>query len=145
MAFKLTYGTMSDPPQEMHDNFDLALQQVKQQLGKEYPMTINGEMRFAAEKHQAFSPADISLHLATFQKGTAKDADDAIAAAKAAFPNWKAMNWEERVYLMRKFADRISAASTKSARQLAWKSVKTAWKRWETWLKRKTSSAGRLI
>lgn len=93
----------------MHDNFDSALENLKQQLGKEYPMIINGEKRFAEGKHKAYSPADTSLHLATFQKGTAKDADDAIAAAKAAFPNWKAMNWEERVYLMRKFADRISA------------------------------------
>ncbi|HOZ38880.1 MAG TPA: aldehyde dehydrogenase family protein [Anaerolineaceae bacterium] len=109
MAFKLTYGTMSDPPQEMHDKFDQALENVKQNLGREYPMIINGENRFAEEKHQAFSPINTNLHLATFQKGTAKDADDAVAAAKAAFPNWKAMNWEERVYLMRKFADRISA------------------------------------
>ena len=40
MAFKLTYGTMSDPPQEMHDNFDLALENAKQNLGEEYPMII---------------------------------------------------------------------------------------------------------
>ena len=109
MAFKLTYGTMSNPPQEMHDAYELALEKVRQQLGKEYPMIINGERRFAEEKHQAYSPINTRLHLATFQKGTAKDGDDAVAAAKAAFPNWKAMNWEERVYLMRKFADRISA------------------------------------
>ena len=105
MAFKLTYATMSNPPQEMHDKFDQALENAKQTLGREYPMIINGEKRFAEGKHHAFSPINTSLHLATFQKGTAKDADDAIAAAKAAFPNWKAMNWEERVYLMRKFAD----------------------------------------
>jgi 1-pyrroline-5-carboxylate dehydrogenase len=109
MAFKLTYGTMSNPPQEMHDNFELALEKVRQQLGKEYAMIINGERRFAEAKHQAYSPINTRLHLATFQKGTAKDGDDAVAAAKAAFPNWKAMNWEERVYLLRKFADRISA------------------------------------
>ncbi len=108
MAFKLTYGTMSNPPQEMHDNFDLAIEKLKQQLGQEHPMIINGEKRFAEAKHQAYSPIDTRLHLATFQKGTAKDSDDAVAAAKAAFPNWKSMNWEERVYLVRKFADRIS-------------------------------------
>lgn len=109
MAFKLTYATMSNPPQEMHDKFELALKKVRRELGKEYPMIINSEKRFADAKHQAFSPINTKLHLATFQKGTAKDADDAVAAAKAAFPNWSAMNWEERVYLMRKFSDRISA------------------------------------
>ena len=108
MAFKLTYATMSNPPQEMHDKFDLALENLKQQLGQEYPMIIKGEKRFAEEKHRAYSPINTNLHLATFQKGTAKDADDAVAAAKAAFPHWSSMNWEERVYLMRKFADRIS-------------------------------------
>ena len=35
MAFKLTYGTMSNPPQEMHDAYELALEKVRQQLGKE--------------------------------------------------------------------------------------------------------------
>ena len=109
MTFKLTYATMSNPPQELHDKFELALEDVKQQLGQEYPMIINGEKRFAEGKHQAYSPIDTRMHLATFQKGTAKDADDAVAAAKAAFPQWSAMNWEERVYLVRKFADCISA------------------------------------
>ena len=108
MAFKLTYGTMHNPPQELHDNYDKALAKVKGQPGKEYPMFINGEDRFSEEKHEAYSPINTNWHLATFQKGTAQDADDAVAAAKAAFPNWSGMNWEERVYLMNKFADRIS-------------------------------------
>lgn len=108
MTFKLTYATMHNPPQELHDNFDEALEATKQNLGKEYPMIINGEKRFTEEKHKEYSPINTNWHLATFQKGTAKDADDAIAAAKAAFPNWKGMNWDERVYLVRKFADRIS-------------------------------------
>jgi len=109
MAFKLTYATMSNPPQEMHDKFELALGKLKQGLGREYPMIINGEKRFAEAKYQAYSPINTKLHLATFQKGTANDADDAVAAAKAAFPHWSSMNWEERVYLIRKIAERISA------------------------------------
>ncbi|MFA5612309.1 MAG: aldehyde dehydrogenase family protein [Anaerolineaceae bacterium] len=108
MTFKLTYGTMTNPPEEMHDNFDQALEKLKEHFGREYPMIINGEERFAEEKHKVYSPINTNWHLATFQKGTAQDADDAVAAAKAAFPNWSGMNWEERVYLMNKFADRIS-------------------------------------
>ncbi len=108
MAFKLTYGTMSNPPPELHEEFDQALGKLKQNLGKEYPMVINGEKRFADEKHKAYSPINTNWHLATFQKGTAQDANDAVAAAKAAFPAWKGMNWEERVYLVNKLADRIS-------------------------------------
>ena len=109
IPFKLTYGTMFNPPQELHDQFDVALAELKQHMGKEYPMVIGGEERYAADKHQAFSPINKNWHLATFQKGTAQDANDAVAAAKAAFPAWSRMNWEERVYLMRKFAERVDA------------------------------------
>ena len=35
MAFKLTYGTMHNPPQELHDNYEKRLQS-KAQPGKEY-------------------------------------------------------------------------------------------------------------
>jgi hypothetical protein len=42
MTFKLTYATMHTPPQELHDDFDNALEELKASLGKEYPMYING-------------------------------------------------------------------------------------------------------
>lgn len=105
--FKLTYGTMHNPPQELHDNFDQAVQQLKQNAGREYPMFINGEDRYSQEKHKAFSPINTSWHLATFQKGSQQDALDAVAAAKAAFPAWSKLPWQERANLVRKFAQRI--------------------------------------
>jgi 1-pyrroline-5-carboxylate dehydrogenase len=46
--------------------------------------------------------------MAHFQKGTAQDAKDAVAAAKAAFPGWKSTSWQERVALLRQAADLIS-------------------------------------
>ena len=107
--FKLTYGTMFTPPQELHDQYDQALNQLKESMGKEYPMIIGGKARFAEEKHKAFSPINSGWHLATFQKGTAQDANDAVAAAKAAFPGWKARPWQERVEIIRRFADRVDA------------------------------------
>jgi 1-pyrroline-5-carboxylate dehydrogenase len=107
MAFKLTYSTMHNPPQVLHDNFDKALEELKANFGRELPMYINGEARYSAEKLQADSPINTSWHLATFQKGTAKDADDAVAAAKAAFPAWSATPWQDRVAMVRKFAQRI--------------------------------------
>ena len=32
--FKLTYATMFSPPEELHTNFDIALQKVKHNLGQ---------------------------------------------------------------------------------------------------------------
>ena len=107
MTFKLTYATMFNPPQELHDKFDAALEQLKANPGREYPMFINGEEHFTQEKLNAFSPINTSWHLATFQKGSAHDADNAVAAAKAAFHAWKMTPWQERVALVRKFAHRI--------------------------------------
>lgn len=107
MTFKLTYATMFSPPQELHDNFDKALEALKANPGKEYPMYINGEDRYSEDKLKAYSPINTSWHLATFQKGTAKDADDAVTAAKAAFPAWKATPWQERVNIVKRFAHRI--------------------------------------
>ncbi|MDY6873640.1 MAG: aldehyde dehydrogenase family protein, partial [Chloroflexota bacterium] len=106
-SFKLTYATMFNPPEELHTLYAEAMETLKGKLGQEYPMFINGEERVAAEKYKAVSPINTDLHLATFQKGTAKDAEDAIAAARAAFPKWSRMNWDERVYLLRKAADII--------------------------------------
>ena len=88
MTFQLTYATMHNPPEELHEKFDNALADLKANLGREFPMYISGEDRYSTEKQKAFSPINTSWHLATYQKGTAKDADDAVAAAKAAFPAW---------------------------------------------------------
>ena len=106
-SFKLTYATMFNPPEELHTRFSEAMTTLKQNLGGEYPMIIRGEERFTTEKVKAYSPINTEMHLATFQKGSAQDAQDAIAAAREAFPKWSRMAWDERVYLLRKAADII--------------------------------------
>ena len=105
MSFKLTYATMFNPPEELHTRFSEAMAETKANLGQEYPMFINGEERYVDEKYKEYSPINTEMHLATFQKGSAKDAEDAIAAARQAFPNWSRMNWDERIYLLRKAAE----------------------------------------
>ena len=87
-TFKLTYGTMFNPPEELHTRYDEALVQVKARLGQEHAMIIDGQERFAAAKFEDRSPADTDVLLGIFQKGGAQDANDAIAAAKRAFPAW---------------------------------------------------------
>ncbi len=106
-SFKLTYATMFNPPEEMHTRFEEAVAHVKAHLGKEYAMLIGGQERFAAEKFEDRSPANTDLVLGLFQKGTAQDARDALAATRKAFPLWSHMRWEDRVTLVRKAADII--------------------------------------
>jgi 1-pyrroline-5-carboxylate dehydrogenase len=103
-AFRLTYATMFDPPEELHRSYEKALAAVKASLGQRYPMFIGGKERFAAETFEDRSPIDYGWVLGHFQKGTAQDAKDAIAAARAAFPAWSALPWQKRVAYLRKAA-----------------------------------------
>ncbi|HEX7432090.1 MAG TPA: aldehyde dehydrogenase family protein [Anaerolineaceae bacterium] len=104
-SFKLTYATMFNPPEEMHTQFEKALSGVRADLGKEHGMLIGGKEYFTAEKFDDRSPADTRVVLGIFQKGNAKDAQAALAAARKAFPGWSHTPWPQRAALLRKAAD----------------------------------------
>jgi 1-pyrroline-5-carboxylate dehydrogenase len=105
--FKLTYATMFNPPEAMHQRFEQALKHVKANLGKECGMLIGGKDVYADEKFEDHSPIDTDLVLAVMQKGDERSAQQAVAAARKAFPVWSGMNWQERVARLRTAADLI--------------------------------------
>ncbi|HEY3344956.1 MAG TPA: aldehyde dehydrogenase family protein [Anaerolineaceae bacterium] len=104
-TFKLTYATMFNPPEELHERFESALAHIRSQFGQEHDMLIDGKDRKSVEKFEDRSPADTDVVLGVFQKGTPQDASDAIEAAKKAFPMWSRTPWQTRVDLVRKAAD----------------------------------------
>jgi len=106
-TFKLTYATMFNPPEELHLRFNEALAALKANLSQEYGMLIGGKEVYAVEKFEDRSPASTDVVLGVFQKGTAADAQAALAAARKAFPSWSKMKWQDRVALIRKAADEI--------------------------------------
>jgi 1-pyrroline-5-carboxylate dehydrogenase len=106
-GFKLTYATMFNPPEELHTGFDKAVAKLKQNLGKEYGMIINGRDVFADEKWDDRSPVNTDWVLARLQKGNASHANQALAAARKAFPGWSRTPWQDRVKLVRKAASLI--------------------------------------
>lgn len=118
-AFKLTYATMFNPPEELHTRFEEALVKVKANLGKEYAMLIDGKDVLIGEKFEDRSPVNTEVLLGVFQKGSAVEAEKAIAAARKAFPLWSGMKWQERVALMRKAADLIDQRTFELAAALA--------------------------
>jgi len=105
--FKLTYATMFNPPEELHSRYEEALEKIKANLGAEYGMIINGQERFAKEKFEDHSPINTDTVLGVFQKGTADHAQEALNAARSAFPAWSGTRWQDRVALLRKAADKI--------------------------------------
>ncbi|MCC6299191.1 MAG: aldehyde dehydrogenase family protein [Anaerolineales bacterium] len=106
-GFKLTYGTMFNPPEALHEGFDKAVATLKQNLGKEYGMFIDGKDVFSDEKFEDHSPVNTSWVLARMQKGNALHARMAIEAARKAFPAWSRTPWQKRVQLVRKAASLI--------------------------------------
>ncbi|RCK75633.1 MAG: Delta-1-pyrroline-5-carboxylate dehydrogenase [Anaerolineae bacterium] len=105
--FKLTYATMFNPPEELHLRFDEALQRVKANLGREYGLIINNQDRFTDAKVEDRSPINQDLVLGIFQKGGVAEAQEALKAARTAFPKWSRLDWRERVNYLRKVADLI--------------------------------------
>ncbi len=106
-GFKLTYATMFDPPEELHESYESSLAQIKSNMGAEHPMIIDGKEVSASEKFEVRSPINQDWLLGTFQQGTDKDVKKALAAARKAFPAWSRKPWEERVKLLRKAAKQI--------------------------------------
>ncbi len=104
MAFKLTYSTMFTPPEEMQLRFEAALAKVEGNLGREGRLLIAGKDVATLEFADRFSPIDPALHLGSWAVGGPEEADKAMAAAKAAFPAWRATPPRERLRLLRSVA-----------------------------------------
>jgi 1-pyrroline-5-carboxylate dehydrogenase len=105
---KITYATLSADNQELHAAFDAAVERVRGQLGRDYPMIIGTEERYSQETFENRSPIDTAIVVARFPVGTRRDATDAVAAARAAFLSWSATPWRERLTIIRRAADIIS-------------------------------------
>jgi 1-pyrroline-5-carboxylate dehydrogenase len=105
MTFKLTYSTMFDPPEEMHARFEAALGEMRATLGTTHPLHVGGEDVPAAKTYEKRSPVDRGVVLGRFPLGEPADVERAVAAAKAAFPGWRARPPAERVRLSRRVAE----------------------------------------
>ena len=104
---KITYATLNNDNQELHRQFDAGIERARTLLGGSYRNVISGQERDGEGTFGKHSPIDGSL-VGTFAKGTRTDVQDAVAAARVAFPAWSRRPWQERVAILRAVADRIS-------------------------------------
>src|SRR4051812_1468654 len=107
MSFKLTYATMFNPPPDVHTKFDAALAELNRSLGAKHAIYINGEDRDTTSHDTRRSPIDQRRILGHFPLPTLDDVNDAMAAAQAAFPSWRATPVTERVRLLKRVATLI--------------------------------------
>jgi 1-pyrroline-5-carboxylate dehydrogenase len=106
-GFRVTYATMAADNEELHKDYDKGIEKAKGWLGQKHPFHVNGEAREGESWFEERSPVDHDLVIGTFAQAGRQDVRDAIAAARAAFPEW-ASDWRRRVELLRKAADLIS-------------------------------------
>ena len=79
-AYKLTYSTMFDPPEEMHERFEEALAGVRQGLGSCHAMFIDGRDAQGVRTVATGNPVDERVVLGRFSAGDASHVDAAVAA-----------------------------------------------------------------
>jgi 1-pyrroline-5-carboxylate dehydrogenase len=107
MTFRLTYATMFDPPEAMHERFEAALAAVRGRLGRRHELHVAGRDVAAGRHATRTSPIDREIVLGEFGIADPADADAALSAAQAAFPAWRRTPLAERARLMRRIADVI--------------------------------------
>jgi 1-pyrroline-5-carboxylate dehydrogenase len=105
---RITYATMSADNEELHAAYEKGIETARSWLGQKHPFYVNGEAREGEAYDEERSPIDRDVLIGYFGRATQQDAKDAIAAAKAFFPEWSGTPWPERVKTMRHVADVIS-------------------------------------
>ena len=140
---KITYATLRNDNDELHAQFEAGLEQARATAGPDHRNFVGGQERDGEGTFEKRSPIDGSL-VGTFAKGTRSDVQDAIAAARAAFPAWSRRPWQERVAILRRVADVISERQMDLRRVCSpSRSARTGSRRSATSRRRPTSSAGR--
>jgi 1-pyrroline-5-carboxylate dehydrogenase len=93
--------------EEFHAAYQAGIERVRSEFGAKHPMIIGGKEVWATATFPDTSPAETTLVLGYFQKGTRAHAKQAIRAAKEAFPSWSATPYAERVRTVQAAADLI--------------------------------------
>ena len=103
---KVTYISLSADDPALDAAFTSAIADVRAALGRDYPLHVAGDARAAGGAAiESRSPADTRVVVARVATATEADVRDAVAAARAAFPRWSAVPWQERAAILDRAAD----------------------------------------
>jgi 1-pyrroline-5-carboxylate dehydrogenase len=102
---KVTYISLSADDPATDAAFSAAIATVSAALGARHPLHVGGQTRPGAGHIESRSPADTRLVVARVAAAGETDLRDAVAAARAAFPSWRARPWQERVAIVERAAE----------------------------------------
>ena len=104
---RITYATLAITPDD-DKKYDEAVASVRKELGKHFTNFVNGEPRTSTGGEGAHaSPVDTRQVVSYFPKGTREDVKNAIQVAHEAYGKWGAMDYHDRIKLLRRAADLI--------------------------------------
>jgi 1-pyrroline-5-carboxylate dehydrogenase len=108
-TFRITYTTLSEPSEEIHRAYEDAVARVREELGRTHPLWIGDRAVTGRPTFEKRSPIDRDLVVGRHQEATAADTEAAIDAALDAFHSWSRTPWRDRLRVLRRAADAISA------------------------------------
>jgi len=82
-------------PEERH-KMQTAVEQVRAQLGREYPLVIGGQRLMPEGRWKSVNPSRPGQVVGVFPKATREHAEQAIQAAERAFEGWRRVPAEQR-------------------------------------------------
>ena len=91
------------------DQLRAALKAVSAQLGRRWPLVIGGRKIADREYLPSVNPARPAQIVGHWAKATRADADAAVAAARAAFPGWRATAANARSGILERAADLLES------------------------------------
>jgi len=98
----------SNSTDNFHAEFENAIDEVKKELGKKYPIIINGKEIYSDNCFVVRSPSDTGIAVAEFPKASEDDVKNAISGAKNAFEKWCNTPYQKRSEIFRECADAFS-------------------------------------
>jgi 1-pyrroline-5-carboxylate dehydrogenase len=107
MSFRLTYSTMFDPPPELHERFEAAVETVRGGIGKTHGHFIGGANVLADSNVDDLSPINTDWVLGRFPAATPEHVNQAVAAARGAFLGWRSTPMARRNRILRRVGELI--------------------------------------
>jgi RHH-type proline utilization regulon transcriptional repressor/proline dehydrogenase/delta 1-pyrroline-5-carboxylate dehydrogenase len=92
---------------KIRDEFAAAIERVRSSLPLSVPVIIAGKHRTAQRIVDRENPSDVSKVVARVSYAFARDAEDAVKSASAAYPAWRDRPLLERATLLEKLADTL--------------------------------------
>ena len=103
---RVTYSNTGEDFSGVHAYLDEVIPQASDRLlGKARPALIGGRDRDQGPVVAAKSPIDREIVLGEFPQANAALVDEAVDAARNAYPHWRDLGWPRRVAILRASAD----------------------------------------